>query len=115
MARNRGWAILSLAALSSCATSLATIRDKPAVEAVTSTRTVQQIEECIRLSQPGERRVDAIDMSGAREVTIWQAEAGMVMHFRLVPTTAGTEVTFRRKGGLVNYDDQARACYGGQR
>lgn len=107
--------ILSLvfvALLSGCATSLATIRDKSAVEVVTSPRSVQQIEECIRLSQPGERRVDAIDMAGAREVTIWQAEAGMVMHFRLVPTTAGTEVTFRRKGGLVNYDDQARACYG---
>lgn len=98
--------------LAGCVTSLADIRQKQAQETVVSSKPVEEIERCIVLSQPGGRTPYAATVDGVRELTISQEGAGAVMLFQMRPVTGGTEVTFRRKGALVNYDDAARRCYG---
>lgn len=103
--------ILLAPALASCMTSLSDIREKPAIETVRTTRAPSAVEECIILSQPGGRSPVVREVNGARELTITQESAGAVMHFTIRPVDGGSEVTFRRKGVLVNYDDDARRCY----
>lgn len=100
-------------ALTGCMTSISGIREKSAQETVVSSRSVDEIERCIILSQPGGRTPYAVTVDGVRELTISQQDAGAVMLFQMKAVDGGTEVTFRRKGSLVNYDDAARACYGG--
>ena len=107
----RRFAILLLVGLGGCATSMSAIRDKPVQEVVVSPRSIEEIERCIVLSQPGLRTPFATTVNGVRELTINQQDAGAVMLFTMRPVSNGTEVTFRRKGPLVNYDDKARACY----
>lgn len=97
--------------LTGCATSMADIREKPVVETVVSSKSAEEIERCIVLSQPGTRTPYAATVDGVREVTINQEGAGAVMIFQIRPVAGGSEVTFRRKGALVNFDDDARRCY----
>lgn len=104
-------AALLLLALTGCTTSIAGIREKPAVETVVSPKSIDEIERCIVLSQPGGRTPYAVTTDGVRELTINQESAGAVMLFQMRPVGGGTEVTFRRKGGMVNFDDNARRCY----
>jgi hypothetical protein len=106
-------ALVLILALGGCATSMAAIQDKPAQEVRVSPRSIDEIERCIILSQPGLRTPYAQTVNGVREITISQQDAGAVMFFAMRAVPGGTEVTFRRKGALVNYDDKARACYGG--
>lgn len=107
----RTYPLLASLALCGCMTSIHGIRTKAVQEVVISTRSIDQIERCIILSQPGGRSPYAMTIDGVRELTISQESAGAVMLFQMRPVPQGTEVTFRRKGALVNYDDQARACY----
>jgi hypothetical protein len=97
--------------LAGCATTMAGIREKPVQDVRLSPKPVDEIERCVVLSQPGDRSPYAVTVGGVRELTISQEGAGAVMLFQMRPTANGTEVTFRRKGALVNYDDEARACY----
>jgi len=107
----RWLAPFGLLALCGCATSMSAIQTKPIQETVVSPRSIADIEHCIIASQPGGRTPFAQTVDGVRELTINQDAAGAVMFFAMRPVASGTEVTFRRKGALVNYDDQARACY----
>lgn len=76
-----------------------------------STKSIAEIERCLVLSQPGVRAPYASDVGGGRDIVFSQEAAGAVMLFELRPVSAGTQVTFRRKSALVNFDDGARACY----
>lgn len=97
--------------LSGCATSLSGIRNKAVQEVVTSPRSIEDIERCIVLSQPGGRTPYAVTVAGVRELTINQEAAGAVMLFQMRQVPEGTEVTFRRKGVFVSNDDAAKRCY----
>ena len=107
----RNTLIILALACSGCMTSMAGIRGKAVQETVVSTKSIEQIERCIVLSQPGERTPYAVTVDGVRELTINQESAGAVMLFQMRAVAEGTEVTFRRKGALVSHDDKARACY----
>lgn len=107
-------ALVSICALvSGCMTSISGIRAKAIQETVLTKSSIDEIERCIILSQPGGRTPYAVTVDGIRELTIVQQDAGAVMLFQMRPINGQTEVVFRRKGALVNYDDAARACYGG--
>ena len=99
-------------ACSGCMTTMAGIREKAVQEVAVSPKSIDIIERCIVLSQPGGRTPYAVTVDGVRELTINQESAGAVMLFQMRTVAAGTEVTFRRKGALVSHDDKARACYG---
>lgn len=100
-----------LALVGGCTTSLSAIRTKPAADSFQSSKSISAIVACVRASQPGDRSVQSFEEAGATEVVIIQESAGAVMHLRLTAITSGTDVVFRKKGSLVNYDDQVRACY----
>lgn len=102
---------LAAALLSGCATSMAGIRNKAVLEVVISPKSIDEIERCIVLSQPGGRTPYAVTVDGVRELTISQEAAGAVMLFQMRSTQGNTEVTLRRKGALVTHIDEAQRCY----